>query len=278
MGQAHHNSPRAIAPIRDGNARRVCALSGIGSLQDRLVSLRSLRDGVEMSLRELENQRRKDEVLAKALLVVRFTRASCDAFLEMAAAASKLVLPKPAAKAAGLVNKLYGTTAPLADAVGTAAAGGHVDVAQTAIASAKKGVSVLTRKQDAGVQVLASSTMLKVEIVNNAMNHDAKGLTRTVASYVRDLNTAAFESAGMKKTAATGELTKIAQTAFTYNEQIGKAFDEMLSLTGENDERYQSLKVTMVTQGRQLSKRIDELERLILSMEEASARSTDVLP
>jgi hypothetical protein len=265
MTQPALKSPNAVGPIRDRNARRVCGLTGITAGQDRLVSLRALRDGLELSLRELENQRRKDQIVTKALLVARFTKASCDAFLEMAATASTLILPKAAAEGAEAVANAYGTVAPLADAVGTRVAGGKVDVARTAIASAKKGVSLATRGQDVGVKLLAKSTVVKVEVINNAMNQDAKGVTKSAASYIRDLNTTAFKEAGFKKTAAVGEVTKIAQSAFTYNEQIGKAFDEMIQGSSESEERYQMLKTTILTQARQLSKRIAELELLIKS-------------
>jgi len=259
------NSPHAVGPIQDPNARRVCGLTGISTAQDRFVTLRALRDGLELSLRELENQRRKDQMVAKALLVARFTKASCDAFLEMAATASKLFLPKAAAEGAEAVANAYGAVTPLADAVGTHVAGGKVDVAKTAIASAKKGVALAIQGQDVGVKLLAKSTVVKVEVINNAMNQDAKGVMKSAASYVRDLNTTAFKEAGFEKTAAVGELTKIAQSAFTYNEQVGKAVDEMIQGSSENEERYQSLKTTILTQARQLSKRIAEFEQLTKS-------------
>ena len=265
MTQPAHNSSHAAGPIRDPNARRVCGLTGITAAKDRLVSLRALRDGLELSLRELENQRRKDQITTKSLLVARFTKASCDAFLEMIATASKLVLPKAVAEGAEAVANAYGTITPIAEAVGTRVAGGKVDVAKTAIASAKKGVALATHGQDAGVKLLAKSSVVKVEVINNAMNQDAKGVMKSAASYTRDLHTTVFKEAGFKKTAAVGEMTKIAQSAFTYNEQIGKAFDEMLQGSSESEERYQSLKTTILTQARQLSKRIAEMEQVLKS-------------
>ena len=85
MPQPQFNPPDSLGPIRDRDAVRVCSLSGIMNAKERVVSLEKLRDGLELSIHELEKQRSRDQLRNKGLLVARFTKATCDAFLSMAA-------------------------------------------------------------------------------------------------------------------------------------------------------------------------------------------------
>jgi hypothetical protein len=263
MTQRELSSRASLPVIRDSDARRVCHASGITGAQNKLVSLRELRDGLNLALRELEAQRRKEEIAAKALLVARFTKATCDAFLEMVATVSKLALPDAAGKKVQAVEGLYGTATPWAEALGTHIAGGKVDYVKTGVSSAKKAASLATLNKDAAAKVLAKSTVVKAEIIVNAMNSDTKGLVKSAASYTLDLHAIAFKEAGLKRLAGIAELTKVAQSAFTYNEQIGKAVNETLAVSSESEERYQALRATIVRQARVLSARIAALERVI---------------
>jgi hypothetical protein len=63
----------------------------------------------------LEAQRRKDQVVNKALLVARFTKASCDAFISLAADMATAFAGK-LGKQAEFVEALYGSATPLAEA------------------------------------------------------------------------------------------------------------------------------------------------------------------
>src|SRR3954465_13634864 len=98
MPHPNLNTPDAVGPIRNPDARRVCTLSGIATAQEKIVTLRQLSNGLDISIRELDSQRRAENIAEKALLVARFTKATCDAFLSMGAALSKAFLPQPASK------------------------------------------------------------------------------------------------------------------------------------------------------------------------------------
>lgn len=257
------NTPDAVGPIRDINARRVCGLSGIATAQRKLVSFRQLRDALNISIRELENEHRKEQRINRVFLVVRFTKATCDAFLGMAAGLSKVILPKRAAAAADLVNKVYTTATPLAEAAGTLAAGGKVDLVKTAATTLKEGASFITDNE--GYAIVIKSTAVKAEVINSAINGDKEGAMKTAASYVYDLHTSLGDMAGHKKVAVFAEMAK---QAFEYNEQIGKAFDEILESSLESDEQYRTLKTVISNQARLLSTKIDALEKFIQSCEQ----------
>src|SRR4051812_43221235 len=127
MANDHLRTPDAVGPIRDPNARRVCNLNGIAIEQEKLISLRKLRDGLDMSIRELEAQRRNEEMVNKAFMVARFTKATCDAFLGVGAALAKGFLGEKTSKPIEAVEAMYGTATPLAEAASTSLSGGKAD-------------------------------------------------------------------------------------------------------------------------------------------------------
>jgi len=259
-------TPDAIGPIRDTNARRVCSLNGI-SAQTQLVSFRKLRDGLDMTIRELDSQHRRDRMILKARLVTKFTKASCDAFIGMAAGFIKVMLPG-AKKPAELIKNAYGAATPLAEAAGTTLAGGTVDWVKTGAASAREGAALVTRHKDA-YEILLKTTAVKVEVIHDAINGDHEGVVKTAASYVYDLHTKIAEMLEAERLAAFAE---IAKQTFEYNEQIGKAFDEMLESGEQSEEQYRMLKATISSQAKRLSAKIKLLEDFLQSCEPVTPR------
>lgn len=140
-------------------AVRVCSLSGIMNAKEKVISLEKLRDGLEISIHELEKQRSRDQLLNKGLLVARFTKATCDAFLSMATDLVSVLGGKALAKEAELVGSVYETLTPIAEATSASAAGQKVDWVKTGAASMKKGASLVTENQ--GYKILAQSTAVK---------------------------------------------------------------------------------------------------------------------
>ena len=252
-------TPAALGPIKNQDAGRVCSLANISSAGKKLVTWRELKRGLDMSISELESQRSKEQIVNKALLVARFTKATCDAFIEMAAEMTKVVLPKAAAKKVKLVNTVYGMATPLAKAGGTMLAGGKVDKVKTMTAVTKAAAGLV---KNSGVEILIKNTAVKVEIVKGAMNGDQKGLFKSAVDYVYDLNTIAIKIAGAEKTAA---FANIAKQTFDYNSALQEAFDEYLDLKVESADRHTSLKVSMLRSARQISMKITELEAFIQS-------------
>jgi hypothetical protein len=262
-GDVQSQRPPVSVHIIDPSAARVCNAAGIIKYKKKLVALQELRAGLDITVSELEAQRKKDQIVAKALMVARFTKATCDAFIGMAASLSQVFLPKAVADQADAVNRIYGAASPIVEGAATEAAGGKVDYAQMLATSAARGAPLMTG--DKGGQLLIRSTAVKVEVINAAMNHDNKKVISSAAKYVYDLNVTAVDLAGSKKGAA---FARIAKQAFTYNEDIGKAFDELLKDTKENEDRYSSQKATIARTARNLSRTIREFETFIESCQE----------
>jgi hypothetical protein len=264
MAQPNSFPPDTVGPIQDPDARRVCSLAGLETARQKVFTLRQLRDGLDISIKDLEAQRRKDKIINTALVVARFTKATCDAFISMAGALGKAVLPKPAGEEVEKFAAGYAAATPLVDAAATSAAGGNADWVKAGTASVKEGVSLVTRNQ--GAQLITKSTVVKVEIIKGAMNHDKEGVIKSAVDYTYDLNVTVAEMTG-KKGEAGAALAKVAKSAFEYNEQIGKAFDQLIDDDLESRERIHALKSSLVHQAKLLSKKIGEMDQFITSCE-----------
>jgi hypothetical protein len=264
MAQPDLFTSDTIGPIRDPDARRVCSLAGIDTERQKLLTLRQLRDGLNISIQELESQRRKDRIINRALVVARFTKATCDAFISMAGALGKAVLPGPAGEQVERFAAGYAAATPLVDAAANSAAGGKSDWLKAGATSVKEGVSLVTHNK--GTEILTKSTVVKVELIKGAMNHDKEGIIKSAIDYTYDLNTTVLEMTGEKGKAGAA-LAKVAKSAFEYNEQIGKAFDQLIDDDLESEQRASALKSNIVHQAKLLSRKIDEMEQFITSCE-----------
>jgi hypothetical protein len=264
MAQPDFNATEAVGPIQDPDARRVCSLAGLETARQKVFSLRQLRDGLDLSIRELERQRRKDKIINNALIVARFTKATCDAFISMAGALGKAVLPKPAGEKVEKLAAGYAAVTPVVEAAATSAAGGSAEWAKAGATLVKEGASVVTHNK--GAEIMTKSTVVKAEIIKGAMNHDKEGLIKSAVDYTYDLNTTIAEMTG-KKGEAGAALAKVAKSAFEYNEQIGKAFDQLIDDDLESQERIHALKSSLVHQAKLLSRKIDEMEQFVTSCE-----------
>jgi len=262
MAQPNFSTTDTVGPIQDPDARRVCSLATIDTARQKVFTLRQLRDGLDISIQDLEAQRRKDKIINTALVVARFTKATCDAFISMAGALGKAVLPKPAGEQVERFAAGYAAATPLVDAAATSAAGGNADWVKAGATSVKEGVSLVTHNK--GIEIVTKSTVVKVEIIKGAMNHDKEGIIKSAVDYTYDLNTTVAEMAGEKGEAGAA-LAKVAKSAFEYNEQIGKAFDQLIDDDLESQERIHALKSNLVHQAKLLSKKIDEMEQFITS-------------
>ncbi len=255
--------------------------------RERAVTLKNLRDGIHLSISELEKQRNREQVVTKAFLVLRFTKASCDAFISMAASmagAAKSLGGKKfdkMADGAGIVEKLYGVASSAAENIGTAAAGGKTNWTKTVTEAVKAGGSHavgkatgLSEAEKQGYELLINSAAVKVNVINHAMNEDKKDLVKTASSYAYDLHTSigdiAAEHMKGKGAAATKSLAtfaKIAKAVFDYNEELGDAATEMADAYAENEQRYASLKRMFIGQARSIAQKIDELNKYVSSCE-----------
>lgn len=261
MAESQFNTPDAIGPIRDRDVYRVCGLSGLVAAKQKVVSLQKLRDGLEISIRDLERQRNREQMLNKGLMVLRFTKATSDAFISIAADLAKVVFGKAVGDEAEAVDAIYGAATPLAEEASSSIAGQKVDWVKAVGDSAKKGVNRVTNND--GYRILTQTTVVKVEVIRAAMNEDKEGLMKSAGSYLIDLHVAIAESTKKVGAERVAAFVKISKDAFEYNEKVGNAFDELLDGDRETAERYLSLKTSLVHQARRLSRTIAELQSYI---------------
>src|SRR3954470_9227505 len=176
-------------PVQDPNAARVCGLHRISAKQQQLVTLRQLRAALDTSIHELEREHQKEHLVNRAFLVIRFSKATCDAFLGMAQTFIETFVPA-SKEAAKKVNAIYAIGTAAGDAAGTKMAGGKVDVTKKLVELAKAGSSQI---KDEGYQLLADSIIVKAEVIHAAVNNDSKAVQKPAASYLYDLNMKVIE-------------------------------------------------------------------------------------
>jgi len=181
----------------------------------------------------------------------------------MASALAEAVLPG-AAKGAKSINAAYQAATPLAEAVSAKAVGGSVESGKVLISSAKGVSSLLIH--DEGYELLAQSTVVKAEIIREAMNGDGKQIPKTVGNYLLDLHMTIAKMKGMPDRIKHGAaIAEIAKGAFEYHKGIGEAFDEMLNSEEEENESYIQQKANLLRLAKRMSAKIAELERYVQS-------------
>ena len=258
-------APKQVkGPIRDPEAARVCGLHDISAQQQQLVTLRQLQGALQTAIDELEREHEHERFVNRAFMVLRFTKATCDAFVGMAQTFVGTFIPA-SAKAAKQVGAGYKAGTTLGDALGTKIAGGRVDYAKKGLDLAKAGSTLI---DDEGYGILAKSMIVKGEIIHAAMNNDREEVVKDAAKYGYELHAKIAElglkSAGHNKTGKAVKLfTDTAKRAFEYNEELGKVFDEMIESQEEGDQRYISLKTTLLKQAKRIAAQISELERTV---------------
>jgi hypothetical protein len=181
----------------------------------------------------------------------------------MASTLAEAVLPKGVAKEAKIINSLYQATTPLAGAASTKAVGGSVESGKV-LTSSLKGASSLIHNE--GYELLAQSTVVKAEIIREAMNGDGKQIPKTAGNYLLDLHMTIAKMKGMPDRIKHGAaIAEIAKGAFEYHKGIGEAFDEMLNSEEEENESYIQQKANLLRLAKRMSAKIAELERYVQS-------------
>jgi hypothetical protein len=246
--------------IRDPKALQACTLAGISVAKERLVTFTQLRAGIDQTLRDLDNQRRKEKLIESAFLLAKFTKATCDSFLGLAAELS-IVLGPAAHKAAGKVKDVYGLASVGAETAGTLAAGGQVDYAKTTTALTKAAASFIDNK---GAQFAVKSNAVKAELVIGAMNGDKKSVQKSAIEYGVELGRFSLDALELEKQNA---FVGIASEAFNYKQTLDELFDEALAMKEESSMRYVNTKAQFQRFGKKFQAKIDELQDFIRTCE-----------
>jgi hypothetical protein len=238
------------------------------STTEKLVTLRQLHGMLEESIKELDDERRTEKFAEKGLLVARFTKATCDAFVGMAGALAQIFL---VGKGAKLVTSSYETIAPVAEA-GSSKIFGGPGFTTKALASAAKGASSFLPENG---EILAKSFIVKGEIINAAMHTGPKEILPLARDYVVDLHIAIAKLESMpKKSKHLADVAEVMKRAVEYNRSLGETFDEIIDIEEEDEQRYLALKATLIRQAKMISHKIAALERQVHSMKVDQTHTT----
>ncbi len=255
MGQADWSN--SSGPVRDRNAGRVCNLAGLKLAQDNLVTLQEINRGTEIALRELEAERDRARFVDKTFLVLKFTRATCDAFIDLAANFTGVLGKR--------VKKSYKIAGTVADTAARAATGQDVNYADAGWKLYKDARPAFSNPvHEFGLTMIE----VKVDIVKSALNKNEKGVQKSAGDYMTELTKFTIEEAfraefGEKAGEKAGKVVDIGKTMFDYHQAIGEAFDEAIENSLDTEMRYIDQRMTIIRSAKGVRKAVESLERFV---------------
>lgn len=243
MGGALSTSS-GVGIVLDSNSVRMCNLAGVTRAQNSVVELKKLKDGLELAIRDVDAQARYDLKVERVFMVLRWTKATCDSFLAMAAEFS--------GTRGEWVKTTYGVTSAAADSVTKTVLGQKGDYASNGLKMIKEASSApggdATQK---AVKFFVQTSAIKSEIIINAMNAKPEEVLKGAREYMVELTKFTFEALELK---AAKQFTTIASEAFTYHENLAALVDE----TVENETNIRERQMGQLNSLRSLARRIQQ--------------------
>ena len=169
----------------------------------------------------------------------------------MAAAAIKLIMPEIVSEKAEKLGSAY-------NAISTAAAKGESDPLKVGTTAVKSLVSDNVR--DGKMKLLTTFGTADAEIIKNALNQDKKEVLKSARDRSIELWITILELEELNKKHRGEKIAagiKILKSIHEYHEKLNEAFEDALDFDEENEERYQSLKKTMINQAERITAQID---------------------
>jgi hypothetical protein len=271
MGSLQESTRGGPLPIRNSNGARVCSLAGISVAKDSLVDLSKVKAGLDLAIRDLDAQSQRDRDLGRIIMVLQWTKLTCDAFIGMAAALSpggKKINPAKVVKAA------YGVTDVIADTTTKAVLGQKVNYGTAAIEAAKKGVSALPVSKEA--KYLTKSSLIKAEIVVHVLSSNPKEIIKSAVEYQYELLKFSLDALELKKTLG---FTELAKETFTYHQKIAALIDTTLRESESTQLSYVTQRLTLTSLARRIGRQIERLQEFVVECEsELEVTPVVVLP
>jgi hypothetical protein len=246
-------SSYATGPVRDKNGARICSLAGIDAARNGIVTLRELDRGTELALQEVEAAKTKAQFYDKALMVARFTKATCDAFINLAATLS-------GNKGAEKVANAYGAASVGAGLAGNLGAGQQVNIGELVSDSVKAG----SKYAGPNAGYLMKNAAVKGDLFRGAMNADKNGVVKSSIEYSADLATYTLEHLNATRAKA---FVEIGQELFQYNDKISETFKDHIKDMDATSGAFESQRLTLKIAGANVRRRVRALEQFIASCE-----------
>ena len=249
--------------------RMSCDRATVNSINNKLVTYYDLRQGLKASREEFTRAEKWEDTANAGLMALRWTKASCDAFISMAASASSALLPKKTADIAALIKGTYTATAVVAEAGSISFHGGRVDKLAL-IRDVKDGMSDVAGVvyEDTQLGKVSGIANLYVNIGIDAVRGDKSTLLiQATAGQFSEIAKLAAELATENK---AGKLTKgyaavvdIAIAGEKFGKELDAAADAYLDTQSEFASRRRSMHRMLASQLNRIEDRIQELERTL---------------
>ncbi len=195
----------------------VCSASGINLLSKERIRLTQLRVAMQTTVAEMRKSVGRDELLSHALLAASLTKATCDAFIEMAGALGKLA----GLKGTDEFAKVYGAASAVTTTATQTALGQKADWIGTASSVGK----VVVKSSD-----VADIQFLKVDILNAALQRDTPKLLQvSFMEYPAKIAEMSLAYMGHAASARwVGSVTAVVSSGLSYSRALDVAFNTRL--------------------------------------------------
>ena len=255
------NSPFSLLPklVPDRTAINVCSTAGIELMSKKRIRLVQLRQGLEASVVEIEKAAKWDEVISRALLTASITKATCEAFLEIAGALGEAA----GIKNVGIVAKAGNAAISVADSAASTWHGIKTDwVSTTNKVAGLAGAKFI--KNDA-MKDLADLQTSKVEILNSAIRGDTpKSLQEFFLGYTAKVGEMSLKYMG-RATAAnwTSATATVASAGYSYSKSLEEAFNTRIKDREDFSARKSALLSTSYRQMGQIKIQINQIDGIL---------------
>ncbi|MFL5296486.1 MAG: hypothetical protein ACJ798_08915 [Phenylobacterium sp.] len=250
--------------MTDPRLGKVCDLAGISRATERLATFQQLKKGIDLALADVDKSRKRAELLNSLIALTKFTRATCDAFISMAAALS--------GRKADIVKTGYSSISVVVDAAVRHSLGQEVSYVDVGEDFAQEATGFIPDKFGPA-KFLTQGTIYKAQIITGAVKQDKQRVVDKsvdygveMAKYSLDvLKEDASSNLGKSGAGAAKAYVELSKATFSYNEALEKIFDDLLADRESTASQYTSQKVMLLRLARGLQAKIDEVQGLLTS-------------
>lgn len=260
MGEVRKTSGFVADPEKFG----ACGLAEMPAMRDKLLTFRSLANGLRNELAAMESEGDWARFYNHALFAIQITKAACDVFM---AVATELA-PSPVGKAIG---KGYGYAADSAGAVtksmiGQSAGADYLKIGIKGAVEAATKVGKAGQAMQFGSQMLAGNSVLIVDAVNSdadAVIGDLIAKKGEIATFVGE----AMEASAKQKTWLAGGVA-LANAAWA----AATAFRDYKKAKQDTTDQFAGMQKTLRNQLAIIEGKIAELEKALADCNAERAR------
>lgn len=245
--------------IQDKDMAQTCSLAGIATMKGKATELRSLAKLVADQIREVDKEKDFAGLINKALLVSKVVKATADAFIDLASTVTGPQGDKVSAGYSALSQ--FGSGA---SKMANGQSGGLAEMAKGGVSAIGLGKPAETTGLE---DCLAEFSKNTTNNVIDGLNSDPDSIKGNLRNTGAACGAAAVEAGakakwGDKVGKTLGGGVKVANSLYTYNNELNKAIDDWAK---DEDElgHFDSSKRMLQTQLKNLELKIRELDQML---------------